>query len=287
MDLPDLVHALKRLLREPLLHFAVLGALLFALHAAVSPRGTAARGEIVVTRGQVESLATAFERSWQRPPTDAELAGLIESWVRDEVFYREGLALGLDRDDVVVRKRVGQKLEFLSEEATDAAPTDAQLEAWLAAHAAEYAVEPATSFEQVYFDPARRRESLARDLERARASAAPAEAGDPSLLPARLESASPREIESRFGPAFAKALAGIAPGSWQGPIESSYGVHLVRVTARSEGRAPALAEVRERVARDWGSARARAEKEALYQKLRASYRVTIEPTDPSAVTAAK
>jgi PPIC-type PPIASE domain len=288
VDVSDLVHALKRILREPLLHFGVLGAMLFALYSAVSPRGAPARGEIVVTRGEIENLSTAFERTWQRPPTDAELSGLVESWVRDEVFYREGLALGLDRDDVVVRRRVGQKLEFLSEEATDASPpSDAALEAWLASHPADYAVEPSTSFEQAYFDPARRSESLSRDLERALASAAPGEAGDPTLLPARLDGASPREIERQFGAAFAKALAAIPPGSWQGPVRSSYGVHLVRVTARSAGRVPSLAEVREPVARDWASARARDAKEALYRKLRADYRVTIEPVDPHDVAAAK
>jgi hypothetical protein len=276
VDLPDLVHALKRLLREPLLHFAVLGALLFALHHAVSPRDMGARGEIVVTRGQIESLASGFERTWQRPPSDSELAGLVEGWVRDEVLYREGLALGLDRDDIVVRKRVGQKLEFLSEGAMEAAPSDAELAAWLAAHAADYALPATTSFEQAYFDHSRHRDSLARDLERARKGGAPLEAGDPTLLPARVDGASPNEIETRFGPGFAKAIAEIAPGDWVGPIESSYGVHLVRVTARSAGRTATLAEVRDRVARDWASARAREQKDALYQKLRASYRVEIE-----------
>jgi hypothetical protein len=255
----------------------VLGALLFALYGWVSPKNGPAPDQIVVTRGQVESLAAGFERTWQRPPSDSELRGLVDDWVREEVFYREGLALGLERDDAVVRRRVGQKLEILSEDAQALAPpTDPELEAWLASHAADYAVPGATTFEQVLFDPARRGESLRAQVERALASGAPESLGDSTLLPARLERASAREVAASFGPEFADALAALPLGRWAGPVTSSYGVHLVRVTAREEGRAPALAEVRDRVARDFASARAREAKEALYQKLLARYRVTVE-----------
>lgn len=259
------------------MHFALLGAALFALYAAVSGSHSAASDEIVVTRGQVASLSAGFERSWNRAPTDKELAALVDAWVRDEVLYREGVALGLDRDDVVVRKRVAQKLEVLTEGAADAAPpSDSELERWLAEHAASYTLPAVVSFEQVYFDPKRRGRSLERDVERARRSARPAELGDATLLPPRLEGASPREVESRFGQELARAVESLPVGEWSGPVTSSYGAHLVRVTARTEARTPALAEVRDDVARDWQDARARAAQDALYERLRAKYRVTVE-----------
>ncbi len=271
---------MTRLLREPLLHFAVLGAALFALYGAVSGGDSGTDREIVVTRGRVESLSAGFERSWNRAPTDAELAGLVEGWVRDEVLYREGLALGLERDDVVVRKRVGQKFELLAEDAVGSVPpTDAALQAWLDSHAADYAQPPSASFEQVYFDPRKRRDSLQRDVERALASRDPAALGDPTLLPARLENVRLRDVASQFGPTFARDLAALPLGGWRGPVGSSYGAHLVRVTARTEPGPPALDAVREAVARDWEAERTRAAKDALYQRLRANYQVTVEPAE--------
>jgi hypothetical protein len=268
---------MKRLLREPLLHFAVLGAALFALYGAVSGSDSGADRDIVVTRGQVESLSAGFERSWNRPPTEAELAGLVEGWVRDEVLYREGLALGLERDDVVVRKRVGQKFELLAEDAVQSLPpSDAELQAWLDAHAADYTQPPRASFEQVYFDPRKRRESLQRDVERALASRDPGALGDPTLLPAKLDDAPLRDVASQFGASFARDVAALPLGQWRGPIGSSYGAHVVRVTSRSEPGPPRLAAVREAVARDWEAARTRAAKDALYQRLRAGYQVTVE-----------
>ena len=133
--------ALSRLLREPLLHFFLLGAALFALYGWLNVGGPGAANEIVVSRGQVTSLRAQFERVWQRSPTAEEMRGLIDSWVREEIYYREGLAMGLDRDDPVVRRRIGQKVQFIIDGAIPPPPTDAQLQAWLDSHAAKYRSE--------------------------------------------------------------------------------------------------------------------------------------------------
>jgi hypothetical protein len=271
---------LKGLLREPLLHFFVLGALLFAAYGVIAGGGESP-GEIVVTRAQIENLAAVFGRTWQRAPNEQELGALIEGWVREEVLYREGLALGLDRDDPVIRNRVRLKLEFIGEEAEAAEPDDAQLQAWLDARAAEYAREPGFTFAQVFFDPARRAGSLEADLAQALAAlrsddAAAEGLGDATLLPPEQSDTTPAEIASVFGADFAAALAELAPGNWQGPLRSPFGVHLVRVSQRREGGAPALPEVREQVARDWSAARAREAKGRFYQGLRARYQVKIE-----------
>lgn len=283
---------MRRLLAEPLVHFLALGALLFALYAAVNPSGGAAPAEIVVDRARVESLAAQFERVWQRPPASQELQGLVDGFVREEVLYREGLALRLDRDDPVIRRRVGQKMEFLADAGTDAEVTGADLEAWLAAHPDDYRVEPRTTLRQVYFDPARRGERLDADLAAARAAleagagaggeraadgAGAPGPGDATLLPGSLDGATDSELARVFGEGFAQAVAGLPVGGWQGPVASSYGVHLVEVRAREPGRAPALAEVRAAVERDLLRARADEASDAFYRSLRARYEVRIEP----------
>ena len=273
---------MKGLLREPLLHFLLLGALLFTAYGWLNRGALEAPGEIVVDEPRVANLSAQFERVWQRPPTPPELEGLIESFVREEILYREGLSLGLERDDPVVRRRIGQKMAFLAEGMAQEPPSEAELEAWLTAHAADYALEPRYSLRQLFFDPARRGDALDGELARARealaaeSAAARAELGDATLLPAALERARASEVESVFGRDFAAALAQLPIGAWQGPVRSSYGVHLVLLEVREEGRAPALAEVRAQVERDLLRAREEQANEAFYQTLRARYTVRIE-----------
>jgi hypothetical protein len=254
---------LRRSLREPLLHFLLLGTLLFAVYGALRGSEDGARDAIVVTRARIDNLAAVFERTWQRPPGPGELDALVESYVREEVLYREGLALGLDRDDPVVRNRVRLKMEFIGEGAGDE-PGDAELQAWLDGHAAEYAIEPRFRFEQVYSDQGRN--------------------GGATLLPAEMDDASTSDVAAIFGEAFAAELAKLEPRRWRDAVRSSFGLHRVRVLERSDGRAPTLAEVRDAVARDWSAARARDAKERLYQSLRERYSVTVErePVEPPA-----
>ncbi|MEB2345315.1 MAG: peptidyl-prolyl cis-trans isomerase [Deltaproteobacteria bacterium] len=268
-----------KLFREPLLHFLVLGALLFALYGGIGSGGAEPGGEIVVDAGRIASLEAQFERLWQRRPSAAERAGLVETFVREEVLYREGVALGLDRDDPVIRRRVGQKMGFLADGLAPEAPTDAELQAWLDAHPADYESEARTSLEQVFFDPSRHGAALDGELASAQAALAQGAAaralGDRTLLPAALERAPASEVERQFGRAFAAAVAELPAGAWE-PVRSGYGVHLVRVTAREGARRPALDAVRAEVARDLLHERAQEANEAFYQDLRARYTVRIE-----------
>jgi hypothetical protein len=157
---------LERLIREPLLHFLLLGAALFIAYARISGSGDRrARDEIVVTLGQVEHLAAGFAKTWQRAPSDVELKGLIDDWVREEIATREAIAMGLDQGDSVIRRRLRQKLEFVSEDiAAESEPTDADLRAYLEAHPDSFRVEPRFTFSQVYLDPAKHADHLARDV---------------------------------------------------------------------------------------------------------------------------
>jgi len=269
---------MRRLLREPLLHFAAIGALLFALYGWVDGGASAAPREIVVTQGQQENLRAQFARAWRRPPTAAELDGLVEQWVRDEIFYREGQALGLERDDPVVRRRIAQKLEFIADGQAPAPPGDAELQAWLDTHRDEYAIEPSYALRQLYFDPARRGARLDADIDAARAGLAAGKAveGDSTMLPTELQAAPAFEVERVFGSEFADALKALPPGEWAGPVRSGFGLHLVKIEQRVDGRAATLAEVRDAVERDWLRARSLQAKEDFYKKLRANYTVRID-----------
>jgi len=283
---------LRTLLREPLLHFLLLGAALFLLDAWLRPPAAPgpAASEIVVTEARVRNLAQNFRRTWQRPPTRAELDGLVEGHVREEVLVREARALGLDRDDAIVRRRLQQKMEFVSEEAMALAkPGDDELQAYLDAHASEFRTEPRVSFVQVFLDPRKRGATLQADarqllqaLERAGPSADAAAQGDRlMLLEARYENETQSELARLFGEDFADALPRQPVGRWVGPIASGYGVHLVRVEKLTPSATPALSDVRPAVERDWTNARRRELDRALYERLRAKYTIRVEMPEPA------
>jgi hypothetical protein len=279
---------MKTLLREPLVHFLLLGAGLFVAFGLVGERTGREPGEIVATQAQIESLAIGFARTWQRPPTDTELEGLIQDYIREEVYYREAMALGLDKDDIVIRRRLRQKMEFVTDDVTaQAEPTNAELSAYLKAHPETFRVERRFTFSQVYLNPDRHGQNLARDAEllRAKLNEAGVKAdvsalGDPFLLNHTFEATPGSEVAKQFGEAFATKLGALSPGQWQGPVESGYGVHLVFVGQRTGGRVPALKEVREAVRREWANAERLEANEKLYQGLLKRYKVTIERPQP-------
>jgi hypothetical protein len=279
---------MRQFVREPLLHFFILGALLFGLYAWIHRGAAEAPGEIVVTRGLQRSLQVQFERTRQRPPTAEEAQALVDAWVRDEVLYREGLALGLDRDDSVVRRRVGQKLEFIVAEGQAAPPTTAELQAWLETHPEKYAIEARYSLQQVFFDPARHGAKLDADIAAARRAldAGKAAAGDPTALPPALTDATVSEVQRAFGEAFVKALPALSLGRWGGPVSSTFGEHLVRLGASAAGRPATLQEARVAVERDLSYARAQEASAARFKALREKYQVRIEPADAAAAAAA-
>ncbi len=267
-------------LREPLLHFFLLGGLLFVLYGALNRDALRAPDEIVVDQARMDALQAVFERTWQRPPNAAELRDLVDGWIREEILYREGVAAGLDQDDTVVRRRVVQKMQFMSEGmATAVAPDGAELDAWLQSHADAYRLSPRYTLEQVYFDPRRHGEDLQARIDTALAALRDGrgrDVGDTTLLPKRMEGASAEEYQRIFGGGFAEGLAALPEGEWAGPVASGYGRHLVRIESRTPGRMPTLAEVRPQVERDLTRARSDEVAETLYQGLRARYTVVLE-----------
>ena len=274
---------MKRLLREPLVHFLAIGAALFLFFAWKGGRGAPA-GRILVTRARLESLAAGFARTWQRPPTPAELKGLVDGYVREEIAVREAMATGLDRDDTVIRRRLKQKIDFLAEDRVDAAPpSEAELSAWMTAHPDLYRGEERVSFRQICLTPEKRggpakAEAEARRLAAALEKKGPGAdaAGDSLLLPPEMPLAPRSEIARAFGSEFADAIVKLEPGHWIAPVPSGFGVHAVLVREKAAARAPALAEVRAAVERDFVADRRTKELDALYARLLAKTQVVIE-----------
>jgi PPIC-type PPIASE domain len=273
----------QNLVREPLVHFLLLGALIFGAFKLIS-RETIEPGKILITQGRIESLETAFSRTWRRPPTATELEGLIRDYVREEVFAREAVALGLDKDDTIIRRRLRQKLEFVSEDvAAHAEPTEEQLRAYLQAHPDTFRGDRRFTFSQVYLDPQRRGANLRRDAAHVLAQLGhsgtkvdPATLGDSLMLENEFKALPASEVVKQFGEKFAASLGEMTTGQWHGPIESGFGMHLVSVSERTGGSLPALEDVRAAVRREWTNARRMEANEKFYQTLLQRYTVTIE-----------
>jgi hypothetical protein len=274
---------MKRFLREPLLHFLVLGVGLFVAYGALNRSGSS-KSEIVVTVGQIEHLTTGFTRSWRRPPSAEELNDLIRSYIREEVYYRQAREMGLDRDDPIIRRRLQQKLEFVSEDvAAQSEPSESDLEALLHSQSEKFRVGLSYTFTHIYLNPDRHVGNLAADAEtlllRLKKGGATADAsalGDRFLLETNFEAIPDSEVAKLFGTAFSNRLAELPVGTWQGPLKSGYGLHFVFVKQRTDGRVPVLGEVREAVIKEWKEAQRKNANEDVYKKLLGRYSIIIE-----------
>jgi parvulin-like peptidyl-prolyl isomerase len=278
------------ILKEPLLHFFALGAAVFLVYAGLT-RGSGDDRKIVVTRGQQRNLIATYEATWRRPPTREEFDFLVEDYLRQELAYRQSAAMELDRDDIVIRRRLRQKLELLTEDlAALTPPTETELVAYYGANPEKFRSAARFSFEHVYLSAdrpdgevaSRAVELLARLRAEPGETPGAAELGDRIGLPAELGDVPEQEVAAIFGPEFAAALATVEPGVWAGPVRSGYGRHLVRVTMHEASRIPAYEDVAEEVRSEAMAARRRAAIDALYDRLAADYRIRIEPlAEPS------
>ena len=274
--------------REPLVHFLLIGAGLFLLFGwrggpASSPAGQPgpASSKIIVPQDDIDRAIATFAKTWQRPPTEEEVAALVEDLVRNEIYYREALAIGLDRDDAVIRRRMRQKMEFILEDITaQAEPTDEDLLAYMKRHPDSYRVDPQIAFRHVYVNPARRGRNAGADaleiLAQLHAGADPDMVGDPFLMGPDVRLSPLWEIRNRFGDAFGADLLSRKPGKWEGPVKSGFGLHLVFIDRSVGGRMAELKDVREAVKRDWMAQRQKELKDAAYARLRERYVVTVE-----------
>lgn len=265
------------LLREPLVHFLLAGAVIFIALSGRAP--DAGERRIVVDEAAVSGLVNRYVQAFRRPPSDEELDGLIRDYVRGEVYYREALRLGLDRDDEVVKKRLRNKmLAIAGAEAEATRPSDAQLQALIDQDPARYAEPPRYTLEQLYLGPdtPALRAAVTAQLTTLKPGAAPQLATQPIPLPQRLDAAPLIDLATQFGDDFADALAKAPVGRWTGPIVSGFGLHVVKVEKRETPPPPKLADMRQRLENDWRSAAVRKAEEDSLNTLLKGYDVVIE-----------
>ena len=282
-----------KFLRDPLFHFLILGAALFVGYAAVNGSVNVPSDRILIDKTQALRLAGQFQRTWMRPPTEQELRGLVEDFVKEEILYREARTLGLDQDDLVIRRRLRQKMEFLSADLAEAqAPTDAQLRAYFDANKDRFRRVDRFTFQQIYLNPYKSKSGVKREavelLVRLNTdsvlSADPNSLGDTTMLPAQLDGVTQREVTNTFGRGFAKDIEDMPIGRWSGPYESSYGLHLVRMAECEPGDLPTLAEIRPILENEWNAERSKEANERFYKALHARYDVEIRLPAVSAGT---
>jgi hypothetical protein len=275
---------IHKLLREPLLHFLVIGAVLFFLFSQVGDPKVGTDNRIVITQADLDRLAAVWLRRMGRPPTSQDRKLQLDHYIREQVLYREALAMGLDKDDAVVKKRMAQKLEFLFEDiATPPEPDDAKLQAYLKKHSKKFRRPARYTFSQVYLNTSKRGDKALDDakllLARLQQSTHKIDVlatGDALMLDHHYTDTSQPEVTRIFGEQFSEKLNRIEPGQWTGPIDSPYGVHLVNVEQRTDTRLPKLAEIRDQVKREYIFDWQRDANEQFYENLRKRYEVIVE-----------
>ncbi len=274
-----------RILREPLFHFFLIGAAIFFWFHIVTPESANAQDPevIAVDDNDVALLSAQFEARWKRRPSSAELQALVDASIREEVLVREARKLGLDRGDTVIRSRLSQKMDFLTEAiATSAVPEDQELEAFLNQNPERYATPDKVAFTQVFLGETPSEDEIARTLEAINETGEISEVGNPTLLPSSMPLTATRVVDSVFGTGFSEGLTEVETGLWAGPFQSGYGLHLVQVTAIEPSQTPALSVIREDVLRDWRRAMSEDLAQAQYEIFADTYEiVTPDLTGPA------
>ena len=285
-----------KFLREPLLHFLLIGAAIYLLYGVFAePVMDETDKTIVVSAGEIEWMQSSWQKRWNRPPTVKELDGLIQQYIRETVLYREALTMGLNQHDQVIRRRLAQKLEFLARDLVALTPPTAEeLQVYFAENRDRYQEPVRYTFTQVFIDPDKRGDATLANAEAIKATLIakgdaledPGAMGDDSMLQNYYPEKDPIEIRKYFGNGFAESLVELSPGQWHGPVLSGYGVHLVYVSTVSEPPAPVFEELRERVVQDWKTEQGEELNEKFYASLREQYTVVIEePEEDDSVAA--
>lgn len=268
-----------KFLKEPLLHFVLLGGLIFAFYQAFDPEAREpGETELRVSPGRIMQLSEIFKKTWQRPPTKDELQGLVDDFVLEEIYYREATTAGLDQDDTLIRRRLRQKMEFLRDDMAIGTPTDEQLTEFVQEHPDRFHNPATFTFRQIFFNPDKLEDDGDKIIEAAKTALA--EGKEPeshaTLLPAAMEETTPGQIAGTFGESFAEELAKLETGKWNGPIRSGFGIHFIRVDDKQESTQPPLDEIRAVAQREWEHEERKAFQKRVEKQLLDKYQVTVE-----------
>ena len=278
---------MKWLLKEPLLHFLIAGALMFGAYGWLDRnapgKSAASAGTVRISTNEVAWLKETWVREWQREPTNDELRGLVTAFLKEELLAREARAMGLDQNDTIVRRWLAQKLEFLVQDTSRLVePTEDDLQRFYAAHPERFQSKARVSFQHVYFSRERRKDAAAdaraalRALSHAQPRVSASQVGDPLLIGSEIYDADEQTVAGQFGGDFARAVFKLAPGAWYGPIESGYGLHVVRVSELKPGQQHEFAEVHAKVLELWREERERENNEKYFAGLLKKYEVVVD-----------
>lgn len=276
---------MQRWLREPLLHFLVAGGLMFGAYAWLNAGGEEnGPGAVRITPAEVNWLKENWTRQWMRPPSDDELRGLLTGYLKEVLLAREAMEIGLDEDDTIIRRRLAQKMEFLVQDTLHKAePSEEELRVFYHEERERFQTPVRVSFSHIYFNRERRGEETTTDARAALLRLSdlvleqdPAELGDRFLGQYEFVAADEQTVASTLGPAFAAQVFAATPGTWTGPLDSGFGVHLIRVTDRQASQQREFADVRETVLTQWRQQRAQQGIEAYFASLYQKYDVKLD-----------
>ncbi len=277
----------NKLLHEPLLHFLLIGAALFIFYGLQNEQLVDNDNRIVINTSDIDRLIALWGRKWQRPPTQTELDGMIKAQVREEILYREARAMGLDKDDSVVRRRLAQKVEFIfSDLASQVEPGDIELADYLAKHADKFENPSRISFLQIYLSVDKRGKKVTSDAEdlldsltQQNSSIDILSAGDPFMFGQQHDNLTEQAVSRLFGKDFTSAAFKLSQGDWQGPVQSGYGLHLIKIIETIPASLPELNTVRGKVLNEWNTEHRRKMNEDFYTNLQTRYEIVIEKTE--------
>ncbi len=272
---------MKKWHKEPLLHFLIIGAMIFVLFSIVNKDEIpVSDNKIVVTASDIERLSGNWSKKWNRPPTETEMKGLVDSYIKEEVYYREALALGLDQNDTILRRRLMQKMEFLSNDLAELnQPDETALNKYFLDNQETYELPARISFTHIYFSLDKRGAKVVEDAESVLsgldALRAP-EKGDNFMMPYDFVKETPFEVERLFGKGFTEELFTLKTNTWLGPIESGYGFHLVRISEKIDSSIPELASVIDKVRTDLMFEQRKRMNKEIYERFKEQYEIIIE-----------
>lgn len=266
---------MQKFFKEPLIHFVLLGIVIFVVYRWVDLESVDSDYQIVVSQSKVDQLATIFSKTWQRAPTADELKNIVDDFVLEEIYYRQAKQIGIDNGDSMIRRRLRQKYEYLTDETiTMVAPTDQQLAEFLNANPERFQLPPSYTFQQIYFSSQKRTEAeVTEELSKLKKGE---QVGDTSLLPTDFRNAEKGIIDGTLGVGFADQLESLPVGDWSGPVRSGIGWHLVKLETRSPGKVPELATICPIVEREWINDRRLEVRSKVNDELLKKYDITVQ-----------
>ena len=268
---------IRKVIKEPFLLFFLLGALIFIMYTRATGYIDQRNRQIYVSQDQIALLAESFQKTWNRSPTEDELKAQINNFIMDEIFFKEAVSMGLDKTDLAVKRRLRQIMEIMMDDFATIYPTENQLREYLSANPEKFRQDSRISFRHIYF-PLEEKEEAIKFLTKLQNGTPVGEnyTGGLLLIPDRFEYETEWEIERLFGGVFTRELFELETGDWTGPVESSYGWHLVKVSERIEGEVPDLNQIWDLVEREWSVERKKEIKEQQYKVMRDQYKISIE-----------